>query len=377
MKNLTIIIAALLCLSLTACTSYEYDMPDTSNAYPTYSVKELPDDLENELSKIASTYGLTLHYANVKWRTIVHEKDASGNKLYEGEPRKKASKNATTLSVSYIATCMISNSSRYYDICQFDFEKEFPLAIAPHSTAVKVAKGDKYTARRPDNYPITFKIDRSDLPVSSKCNELGYNSIADVDVYYAIKDAQGDTTSRAEYDSDRGIITTANNKYADIEVRIIGFDNRYMKSDVGAFFFRDIPLEDINNSTIHLTTDMDYEFVIYNKLYNYNVDRSSLPVIDKCEELGYSIADVTMHVTEYDENGKQLRTVQHRTIDGKLQTKDGRTIDVEVKLYGLDSRYNKIHIGSWWFRGISIPDIDGTTYQLTTENATEFVTAAN
>ena len=125
-KILKYIIFVLSAMSIHAC-SYDYEMPDLSNAAPTYSVGGVSEELRQVLIEDAKEYGLTFEYSAEHWRTIVKEKDEKGNILYEGEPRGIADKNANTLQVSggsgdrfLILVCLVnfqssgkgSNSSR-------------------------------------------------------------------------------------------------------------------------------------------------------------------------------------------------------------------------------------------------------------------------
>ena len=111
-----------------------------------------------------------------------------------------------------------------------------------------------------------------------------------------------------------------------------------------------------------------------NHPYIYNVDRSNLPVIDKAESLGYNIAGVIMYITEKDDAGNQIRRFQHRTIDGDIITDEAKYIDVEVEIYGyLDYfNYKEVLVGTYYFKNISLDEINGTTLYLTTDMEHEF-----
>ena len=107
----------------------------------------------------------------------------------------------------------------------------------------------------------------------------------------------------------------------------------YYRVYVGSYFFKDINLENINNTTLILTEDIEHEFVgNVDITYSYNIDRSQLPTIEKIYSYGYTVADINMVITEKDENGNVIRSFEHRTIDGMIYT-TAKTIDIEIALY--------------------------------------------
>lgn len=266
-KILKYIIFVLSAMSIHSC-SYDYEMPDLSNAAPTYAVSGVSKELRQVLIEDAKEYGLTFEYAAEKWRTIVKEKDDKGNILYEGEPRGLADKNANTLQVSYVCSCRLQTFNRnYYDICQFDFQKEFKLEIGPYTCEAKLTIGDTYTKKIADNHPYTYNVDHSKLPVIDKAESLGYE-IADVIKYITEKDDSGNQIKRFQHRTIDGYITTVGAKYIDVEVEILGFPNKVV---VGTYYFTNISLAEIDGTTLYLTTDMEHEFYVPSNGYTYNV----------------------------------------------------------------------------------------------------------
>lgn len=255
-KYIALVLSA---MAIHSC-SYDYEMPDLSNAAPTYSVSGVSEELRQVLIEDAKEYGLTFEYAAEHWRTIVREKDEHGNILYEGEPRGKADKNATMLQVSYICSCMLQTANwNYYDICQFDFQKDFMLEISPYTCEVRLTSGDAYTKKPADSRPYTYNVDRSNLPVIGKAESLGYN-IADVKMYITEKDTNGNQIRRFQHEAIDGNIIAVGAEYIDVEVEILGFQN-YNKVVIGTYYFKNISLTGINGTMLYLTTDMEHEFV--------------------------------------------------------------------------------------------------------------------
>ena len=120
-KILKYIIFVLSAMSIHSC-SYDYEMPDLSNAAPTYSVGGVSEELRQVLIEDAKEYGLTFEYSAEHWRTIVKEKDEKGNILYEGEPRGIADKNANTLQVSYVCSCRRIRGQVLILVCLVNFQ---------------------------------------------------------------------------------------------------------------------------------------------------------------------------------------------------------------------------------------------------------------
>lgn len=257
-KYIALVLSA---MAIHSC-SYDYEMPDLSNAVATYSVSGVSEELRQVLIEDAKEYGLTFKYAAEHWKTIVREKDEHGNILYEGEPRGKADKNATMLQVSYICSCMLQTANwDYYDICQFDFQKEFKLEISPYKCEARLTSSDAYTKKAADNHPYTYNVDRSNLPVIDKAESLGY-SIADVKMYITEKDVAGNQIKRFQHRTIDGNIITVGAKSIDVEVEIYGFQNNYNKVVIGTYYFTNISLAKINGTTLYLSTEMEHEFVL-------------------------------------------------------------------------------------------------------------------
>ena len=254
------IIVALFAFVFNACT-YDYEMPDFSKAAPMYLVGEVSDELRQILIEDAKEYGLTFKYGAERWKTIVREKDINGIILYEGEARRKANREAVILEVSYICTCMLQNANwTYYDICQFDFKREFKLEISPYICEANLSSSDSYVVQVSPNRPYTYNVDRSKLPIIEKIESLGCK-IADVKMFITEKDKDGKELKCFEHRTLDGMLYTDEAYSIDIEIRLYGFENLAEKVEVGSYIFKNIKLDDINGTTLELTESLEQEFI--------------------------------------------------------------------------------------------------------------------
>lgn len=224
----------------------------------------------------------------------------------------------------------------------------------------------------PDIPYYCYSIDYN-LPIIEKVQSYGY-TMGNGTITITEKDENNNKIREFEYQTINGMIySTIGAKIIDVEVSVYGFDEFYHKIYVGSYIFKDIKLEDINGTTLTLTEDMEHEFVENEKMpYSYNINRDDLPVVEKINSYGYSVADVNMIITEKDGNGNDIRVFEHRTIDGMIST-EAKTIDVEIALYGYTSNYDKVYIGSYIFKDIHLAKINGTTLTLTEDMEHEFV----
>ncbi len=261
--ELIIILCAI--ITILSCT-YDYQFPyyisqngDTKIKYH-YTVTEISSEVRQQLLPIAKECGVTLQYSSEKWRPVITEKDVTGKILYQGEPRDEADINTRFLEISYICSCRLQSFDwTYYDICKFDFEKQYLIGNTPNPVYVSITPSDKYTIKK---YPIyIYNIDRSRIPVIEKINSLGY-TLLDVKTIITEKKENGDTVRTFEHRMIDGMIITTNVKTIDVEIPLYGnAQNSYEKVYVGSYFFNNIILEEINGTTLTLTEDMEYKFV--------------------------------------------------------------------------------------------------------------------
>ena len=366
-KILELIFAICAMMAISSCT-YDYHFPDYTGARSKYTVTDLSSEVRQQLLPIAMESGVTLQYSSEKWRTLVTEKDAAGNILYQGEPRDRTDSKTKVLMVSYICSCRLQSFDwKYYDICRFDFEKQYPIEITPIPISVAISPSDKYTVTK---YPVyIYNIDRN-LPVIEKVNSYGY-TFADAIMTITEKDENGDVIQSFEHRTIDGEIVTDTAKTIDVEIALYGYTPDYEKVYVGSYIFKEITLVDIDDTTLTLTEDMKHEFVENsNRPYSYNIDENL--AIKKVNSYGYTFADAIMTITEKDENGNVIRSFEHRTIDGMIYT-TAKTIDVEIALYGMTHDYYRVYVGSYFFKDINLENINNTTLILTEDMEHEFV----
>ena len=101
----------------------------------------------------------------------------------------------------------------------------------------------------------------------NKANELGFEFSSWM-MYISEKDSDGNVLTRFEHESKDGKIEAQEDaKSIDVEVEIYGWPkengrvNYNKKQKIGTFVIKDIPLSEINNTTLELTDNMQYEFV--------------------------------------------------------------------------------------------------------------------
>ena len=353
-KILELIFAICAMMAISSCT-YDYHFPDYTGARSRYTVTDISSEIRQQLLPIAMESGVTLQYSSEKWRTLVTEKDAVGNILYQGEPRDRADSNTKVLMVSYICSCRLQSFDwKYYDICRFDFEKQYPIEITPIPISVAISPSDKYTVTK---YPVyIYNIDRN-LPVIEKVNSYGY-TFADAIMTITEKDENGDVIQSFEHRTIDGEIVTDTAKTIDVEIALYGYTPDYEKVYVGSYIFKEITLVDIDDTTLTLTEDMKHEFLENsNRPYSYNIDENL--AIKKVNSYGYTFADAIMTITEKDESGNVIRSFEHRTIDGMIYT-TAKTIDIEIALYGMTHDYYRVYVGSYFFKDINLENINNT-----------------
>ena len=113
----------------------------------------------------------------------------------------------------------------------------------------------------------TFYNVKNSLPMINKANELGFEFSSWM-MYISEKDSDGNVLTRFEHESKDGKIEAQDGaKTIDVEVEIYGWPkengrvNYNKKQKIGTFVIKDIPLSEINNTTLELTDNMQYEFV--------------------------------------------------------------------------------------------------------------------
>ncbi len=343
----------------------------TVTKYPIY-VYNIDRGGLNVIEKIHS-----LGYTLLDVKTIITEKDENGDTIRSFEHRMVDGMIITTVAKT------IDVEIPLYGQPQNSAEKVYVGSYFFRNIKIKEINGTTLTLTEDmehefvgnENMTYFYNIDRNNLSVMviEKINSYGY-SVADVNMIITEKDGNGRAIRTFGHRVIDGMIySAAGAKTIDVEITLYGFNENNDKIYVGSYIFKDIKLEDINGTTLTLTEDMEHEFVENEKMpYSYNINRDDLPVVEKINSYGYSVADVNMIITEKDGNGNDIRVFEHRTIDGMIST-EAKTIDVEIALYGYTSNYDKVYIGSYIFKDIHLAKINGTTLTLTEDMEHEFV----
>lgn len=335
-------------------------------------IKSYSYNIDSDVPSIekVTSYGYNL----LGIQTIITEKESDGSVIKTFEHRVIDGEIKTRLSeyidVEIALYGQPTNSAGKVYVGSYIF-KDIKLEGIDGTTLVLTENMNHEFIENPD-MPYYYNIDRN-LPVIEKINSYGY-TVADVTTSITEKDENGKAIRTFGHRAIDGMIySMVGAKTIDVEVSLYGFNENNDKIYVGSYIFKDIKLEDINGTTLTLTEDMEHEFVENEKMpYSYNINRDDLPVVEKINSYGYSVADVNMIITEKDGNGNDIRVFEHRTIDGMIST-EAKTIDVEIALYGYTSNYDKVYIGSYIFKDIHLAKINGTTLTLTEDMEHEFV----
>lgn len=267
MKNITIIILFL--LSLSSC-SYDYEMPNYSNATPLYSIKELPAGIQKEWRRIAISHGLDLNISQEKWETVVTEKNAKGDILYKGSPRIQADNTACSLEVAFRCLGRFKKTDwEYYEICTFKLSTAYDLAISPISCIVEISKDNTYTVEPPPaseqvyRYNITYGSDVTMLIINTT-ESLGYD-VSGAEMIITEKNKDGRVLFRG-YRQNVNEMSVSKKGAQTVEVAIESYGwpkgNHNQRVKVGTLQFDEpIELKTISNKTMKLTTNMPSTFV--------------------------------------------------------------------------------------------------------------------
>lgn len=246
--------------------------------------------------------------------------------------------------------------------CTYDYQ--FPDYTALDNTEVKY----RYTVA-----DISSEVKQQLLPIAMECGVTLQYASEQWRIVVTEKDAAGNILYQGE-PRDR---TDNNTKFLEISYicscRLQDADWTYY--DICRFDFEkkysigDTPLP------IFLSVSPGDKYTVTKyPIYVYNIDRGGLNVIEKIHSLGYTLLDVKTIITEKDENGDTIRSFEHRMVDGMIITTVAKTIDVEIPLYGQpQNSAEKVYVGSYFFRGISLEEINGTTLTLTEDMEYEFV----
>lgn len=376
MKKITSLYVTIVLLGFWSC-SYEYEMPDYSNAVTSFNKEQLLNDIGKIFKEEYAKYNISVSGEGV-CESYANEKDVNGNSLYNDTIRGKMNINTKSLEMTYaVQISGGSKSGRKRDVIG-TLKRTFKTEVSPFEVQVNMTNEEIIYL------PIFYNVKNAmSIAIIEKAQEYGYE-LSEWKMYISEKDNKGNVL---EYFEHEGMIGAPENVNSiDVEIEIYGRMKAnnvdyHEKKKIGTFVFRGIMLSDIKFKTLELTTDMQYEYIEEPGLIVlYNIDRSTLPIIDKAHELSYELADCKMYITEKDSGGNVLTRFEHNSRDGMIGAQDGaKTIDVEVEIIGWpveDGRVNykvKQRIGAYLFKNIKLSDINKHTLYLTLDMEYEFI----
>ena len=369
----------ILALSLVVCScSYEYEMPDHSNAVTFYEKTELEKGIENIVRDEFSKYGINAIKIDIQEEHAI-EKDASGSVIYDGDARGRANIRSKTLDLSYAVNHHVKCGDGKYQPVVAYYQRAFKIEVSPFDVKASVSND---MLQIPYCVYLVTRQQSFNKMIIDKAQELSYE-FADNITYVTEQDKERTDLFHYEYDSADGMIATqigAESIAVDIEIYGWPKDDYRVyydkKQKIGTFKFSFI-LDEISN-IFDITAETQYEFVEVLRTF-YNV-KNSLPMASKANELSFEFSSWKMFITEKDSGGKVLTRFEHETKDGKIEAQDGaKTIDVEVEIYGWPKEngrvnYNKKQkIGTFVIKDIPLSEINNTTLELTDNMQYEFV----
>lgn len=360
----------ILALSLVVCScSYEYEMPDYSNAVTRYDKTQLESGIENKIRETYSKYGIEVVNIDIQEEHAI-EKDASGSVIYDGDARGRANIRSKTMDISYVVNHRVKPKGGHYQDVVGYYKRSFNINVSPFDVKA-IVTNDMLTY-----IPHFYSVSRNNFVgvIIDKAHELGYE-LMDAVTYVTERDKEKKDLIRYEHDPLKGMVASQMNaEYLYVEIDILG----RKKKKLGTFVFNEFKLSGFDK--IELTTDMQYEFVEEPGLATFYNVKNSLPIISKANELGFEFASWNMFITEKGSDENVLTRFEHESIDGMIEAQEGaKTIDVEVEIYGWPKEngrvnYNKKQkIGTFVIKGIMLSEIKNSTLDLTDDMQYEFV----
>lgn len=343
-----ILTTAMYLLGLCSCT-YEYEMPDTSNLSPSYSIENnLDSNLLKEWENIVNEeYHLNLsnpnetqwEYIESKWKWIVTEKDIKGNILYEGEPRKYADNNTYSIDVAYVCYVRLNKRNEYSEYARFKMSQSYLLGKTPLPIIIDInEESQKYIVEFPPESERVYAYDiqcddsiykllssqgltfrHSGIMVTEKDENGNILYAGDIEKFYGLEDY---------HISIKGTIT--------VEIQI--------NLNQGILYFNEkFKLKDFGNQTLILSTDNDYTLITTaSENYMYDIDYSSdiyALMVRAVQSVGYDLYDFTINVIEKDKDGNILYQGEKPGKHGNLgnSQKGAKYLNIYIDLYGYHS----------------------------------------
>ena len=129
----------ILALSLVFCScSYEYKMPDYSNAVTFYGKTEMEKGIENKIREEFSKYGINAIKIDIQEEHAI-EKEANGNILYDGDARGRVNIRSKTLDLSYAVNHEVKCGGGKYQPVIAYYQRAFKIEVSPFDVMASVS----------------------------------------------------------------------------------------------------------------------------------------------------------------------------------------------------------------------------------------------
>lgn len=345
MKHAYIFIACM-AMFFSSC-SYDYDMPDMSNAKASVSCSvtdDLTEKLKSEaLETVKNEYGYNPYeYSQERWEESYTFKDASGNILSEGQEAK-----AKTLSLDYTFTGRISDTNwTYYKLCSFHFEKAVNVVIKPATNEFTFDVGDQYTLSLGELEGLSYyTLSVSDFYLNVLLDDIenmGYTS-GQIKYYYNVteKDANGNVMSEITRDNSGPFLTTAKTIEITLEITKNGAVGSKGETLITYKFEKPFTLDGkLKTTAIALSASDEYT-----KTYSTSVASTSRYTISQngflinvvypnIKELGYTSGQIDDYykITEKDSEGNVLKTFTSNKSSDYIYVSEENAKTIEVSL---------------------------------------------
>lgn len=367
--------------------SYEYEMPDYSNAITLYGKTKFVNEIENikiennikeEYQKYgieADNFDITEEYAIVK--------DANGKTLYDGTARGRVNTISKYLELSFVVQHNVKPKGLDYYPGSYrgSYQRSYIIEASPFDVKSSVTN-EMLTSPIPRFYVVENRGSFTHT-IIEKAQELSYE-LADAITYVTERNKENVDLLRNDGGSGgRMVIAQMGAEFVVVEIEIYGWPKgghvNYNKMDkIGTFIF-EFKLTEVSN-TLDLTAETQYKFVEEPGLATFYNVKNSLPMISKANELGFEFSSWKMFITEKDSRENALTRFEHESVDGMIEAQEGaKSIDVEVEIYGWPKEngrvnYNKKQkIGTFVIKYILISEINNSTLELTDDMQYEFV----
>lgn len=378
MKKYSYIIILALILGFCSC-SYEYEMPDYSNALTRYDKTQLENGIENKIREEYSKYDIEAVNIDIQEEHAI-EKDASGDIIYDGDARGRVNIKSKTMDISYVVNLRVKPKSGHYQSVVAYYQRSFDLDVSPFEVRASVIN-EKLTSPILRFYVVENRGTFTHT-IIEKAQELSYE-LADAITYVIERDKENVDLLRYNAGAGEMVIAQIGAEFVVIEIEIYGWPKgghvNYNKKDkIGTFIFEFKLTEDSN--TLDLTAETQYKFVEEPGFATFYNVKNSLPMISKANELGFEFSSWKMYITEKNSDGNALTRFEHESIDGMIEAQESaKSIDVEVEIYGWpieDGHVNyskKQKIGTFVVKDNLLSEINNSTLELTNDTQYEFV----